>query len=77
MGKADEYWDRVLPLGGSPGIVHPPMQASHSPNGRSGVEAPRRGESYGILSIAEYLGSALSHQLPASSITTFAPALVS
>ena len=30
---------------GSPGISQPPMQASHSPNGRSGVEPPRRGVS--------------------------------
>lgn len=50
------------------------MQASHSPNGRSGVEAPRRGESYGILSIAESF--VLSHIPPASRSTTRAPALV-
>src|SRR5439155_23789892 len=60
---------------GSPGISQPPMQASNSPNGRVGVAAPRRGESYGHSSIAESL--ALSQGCPASSTTTSAPALVS
>src|SRR5438094_5511185 len=60
---------------GSPGISHPPMQASNSPNGRSVVDLPRRGDSYGHVSIAESL--ALSHGAPASSTTTSAPAWVS
>ena len=37
---------------GSPSTSHPPMHASNSPNGRSGVEAPRRGVSYGQRSMA-------------------------
>src|SRR2546430_5667906 len=38
---------------GSPGISQPPMQASNSPNGRSFVDFPRRGDSYGQVSMAE------------------------
>src|SRR5688572_25139999 len=49
---------------GSPSICHPPMHPSNSPNGRSRVEAPRRGESYGHLSIAPSLSG--SHIAPAS-----------
>src|SRR5688500_2555297 len=60
---------------GSPSISHPPSQASNSPNGRSFVLAPRRGESYGQASIA--LSVRQSHGRPASSMTTFAPARVS
>src|SRR5438067_13153289 len=60
---------------GSPGSSHPPMQASNSPKGRSFVDFPRRGDSYGHVSIAESF--ALSHGSPASSTTTSAPALVS
>jgi hypothetical protein len=48
------------------------MHASNSPNGRSIVDAPRRGESYGIFSITESL--VLSHGAPASRSSTFAPA---
>src|SRR5439155_25108429 len=60
---------------GSPGISQPPMQASNSPNGRSFVDFPRRGDSYGQVSMAETY--ALSHGPPASGTTTPAPALVS
>src|SRR5437762_13026699 len=56
---------------GSPGISHPPMQASNSPNGRSVVDLPRRGDSYGHVSTAE--SSALSHGAPSSSTTTASP----
>ena len=51
------------------------MHPSNSPKARSGVEAPRRGESYGHLNIAESLAE--SHCGPASSMMTLAPALVS
>src|SRR4029077_4654270 len=60
---------------GSPPLAQPPMQASNSPNGRSGVDAPRRGDSYGHSSMAESF--VLSQGCPASSTTTSAPALVS
>ena len=60
---------------GSPGISHPPMQASNSPKGRFVVDFPRRGDSYGQVSIAESF--ALSQGPPASSTTTSAPAFVS
>ena len=59
---------------GSPGISQPPMQPSNSPNGRALVEAPRRGDSYGQVSIAESF--VLSHGPPASSTVTFTPARV-
>src|SRR6267378_8578650 len=62
-------------VNGSPSISQPPMQASNSPNGRSLVDLPRRGDSYGHISIAESL--ALSHGWPASSTITSAPACVS
>src|SRR5437899_6296748 len=55
-------------------MSQPPMQASNSPNGRSGVEAPRRGDSYGQVSIAESVR--LSQGPPASSTITSAPAWV-
>src|SRR6186713_1100614 len=51
------------------------MQPSNSPNGFSRVDAPRRGESYGHLSIAPSLTG--SHIGPASSSATRAPAFVS
>jgi len=60
---------------GSPSMFHPPMQASNSPNGRPGVDAPRRWVSYGQTSIAESL--VLSQGTPASSTITSAPACVS
>src|SRR3989442_5900574 len=60
---------------GSPSISQPPMHASNSPNGRSLVDLPRRGDSYGHVSIAESL--ALSHGTPASSTITSAPVWVS
>src|SRR6058998_552487 len=60
---------------GSPSISQPPMQASNSPNGRSLVDLPRRGDAYGQVSMAESL--ALSHGTPASSTITSAPAWVS
>src|SRR5512139_2684682 len=50
------------------------MHASNSPNGRSLVLAPRRGESYGQESIFESF--VLSHHPPASSTMTRAPAAV-
>ncbi len=50
------------------------MQPSNSPKLRSGVDAPRRGESYGHLNMAESVAE--SHCGPASSISTLAPALV-
>src|SRR2546425_73024 len=53
-------------------MSHPPMQPSNSPNGRLGVAAPRRGESYGHADIFESFAE--SHMPPASSITTSAPA---
>src|SRR5436190_4310082 len=59
---------------GSPSISQPPMQASNSPNGRSLVDRPRRGDSYGHVSMAESLR--LSHGTPASSTITSAPAWV-
>src|SRR5712664_4322541 len=59
---------------GSPGMSHPPMQPSNSPNGLSRVDAPRRGESYGQVSMAESV--VLSHGLPASSTVTLTPARV-
>src|SRR3989449_10092091 len=55
-------------------MSQPPMQASNSPNGRSGVEAPRRGDSYGQVSIAESVR--LSQGPPASRTITSAPAWV-
>src|ERR1700693_5777847 len=61
-------------VNGSPASSQPPMHASNSPNGRSVVDAPRRGDSKGILSIAESL--VLSHGPPASRRSTFAPARV-
>src|SRR5215212_11001961 len=57
---------------GSPLMSHPPMQPSNSPNGLSGVAAPRRGESYGHADIFESFAE--SHMPPASSMTTSAPA---
>src|SRR3954469_14389687 len=60
---------------GSPSMSHPPSQASSSPKGRSRVEAPRRGDAYVGMSICEFLEAYQGP--PASSITTFAPALVS
>src|SRR5213593_3512499 len=60
---------------GSPGISQPPMQASNSPNGRSFVDFPRRGDSYGQVSMAESV--VLSQGPPASSRITSAPACVS
>src|SRR6476620_1381842 len=62
-------------VNGSPASSQPPTQASNSPNGRSLVDAPRRGDSYGILNIAE--SRVLSHGPPASRRRTFAPAWVS
>ena len=60
---------------GSPSICQPPSHASNSPNGRVGVEAPRRGDSYGHTSMgASFVAY---HSGPASSSTTFAPACVS
>src|SRR6266487_1643074 len=59
---------------GSPSISQPPMQASNSPNGWSLVDRPRRGDSYGQVSMAESLR--LSHGTPASSTITSAPARV-
>src|SRR2546425_10076500 len=56
-------------------MSQPPMHASNSPKGRSGVEAPRRGDSYGHVSIAESVR--LSQGPPASSTITSAPAWVS
>src|SRR6266513_3855755 len=61
-------------VNGSPASSHPPMHASNSPNGLSVVDAPRRGDSYGILNIAESL--VLSHGAPASRRSTLAPARV-
>src|SRR2546421_5145224 len=55
-------------------MSQPPMQASNSRNGRSGVEAPRRGDSYGQVSIAESVR--LSQGPPASRTITSAPAWV-
>src|SRR5712664_2418526 len=55
-------------------MSQPPMQASNSPNGRSAVEAPRRGDSYGQVSIAESVR--LSQGPPASRTITSAPAWV-
>ena len=60
---------------GSPSMSHPPSQASNSPNGRRVVDAPRRGDAYAGSSIFEFFDA--YHSAPASSITTFAPALVS
>src|SRR5438045_5675324 len=57
---------------GSPGMSQPPIHPSNSPNGFSLVDRPRRGDSYGHVSIAESF--ALSHGSPASSTTTSAPA---
>ena len=62
-------------MNGSPSMFQPPMQPSNSPNGRSGVDAPRRGESYGHLNIAASVAE--SHFGPASSSATRAPASVS
>src|SRR4051794_9088830 len=59
---------------GSPPIFQPPMQPSNSPNGFSRVDAPRRGESYGLLSMAPSLIG--SHICPASGRATRAPAFV-
>src|SRR5260370_31764644 len=50
------------------------MHASNSPNGRALVDLPRRGDSYGQVSIAESF--ALSQGPPASSRMTSAPACV-
>src|SRR6266852_6648710 len=55
-------------------MSHPPMQPSNSPNGLSRVDAPRRGESYGQVSMAESV--VLSHGPPASSTVTLTPARV-
>src|ERR671928_58438 len=57
---------------GSPSICHPPMQASNSPKGCVGVDAPRRGDSYAHRSMKPF--RAALHAGPASSITTSAPA---
>jgi hypothetical protein len=62
-------------VNGSPGTFHPPMQASNSPKGRSGVLAPRRGDWCAQVSMAESF--VLSHMSPASSSATRAPARVS
>src|SRR5439155_25796416 len=51
------------------------MQPSNSPKGRSLVEAPRRGDSYGQVNMAESV--VLSHGTPASSTVTLTPARVS
>src|SRR5882672_5721386 len=51
------------------------MQPSNSPNGRSLVDAPRRGDSYGHVSIAELI--VLSQGPPASSTVTLTPARAS
>ena len=59
---------------GSPSSVHPPHPASNSPNCRSGIGAPRRGESYGQAIIRE--SRCVSKGTPASSISTSAPASV-
>src|SRR5919201_6952530 len=56
-------------------MSQPPSHASNSPNGRSRVEAPRRGDAYEGTSIFESRDA--YHSEPASSITTFAPARVS
>src|ERR1700737_3460557 len=61
-------------VNGSPSRSHPPTAGSNSANGRSFVDAPRRGDSYGILSMAE--SRVLSHGPPASRRRTFAPARV-
>src|SRR3954468_20349996 len=60
---------------GSPSMSQPPSQASSSPKGRSRVEAPRRGDANVGMSICEFFEAYQGP--PASSITTFAPALVS
>src|SRR5215218_5027598 len=57
---------------GSPSSDQPPSAPSNSPKWRSLVAAPRRGESYGHLYMAESVAE--SHIGPASSITTSAPA---
>src|SRR5262245_54826779 len=65
----------VLPAAcvyGSPSMSQPPRQPSNSPNGLVGVDAPRRGESYGHADIFESFST--SQFGPASSITTSAPA---
>src|SRR5687768_4712453 len=59
---------------GSPGISHPPMHPSNSPNGLYFDAAPRRGDAEVGVSIAE--SRLLYHSGPASSMTTFAPACV-
>src|SRR5258706_12512807 len=51
------------------------MQPSNSPKGFSLVDAPRRGELYGQVSMAESV--VLSHGPPASSTVTLTPARVS
>src|SRR3954471_59204 len=55
-------------------MSQPPIQPSNSPNGRSLVDAPRRGDSYGQVNIAESV--VLSHGPPASSTVTLTPAFV-
>ena len=60
---------------GSPSMSQPPSHASNSPNGRSRVDAPRRGDAHAGVSICEFFDA--NHSPPASSITTFAPAWVS
>src|SRR3990170_4095139 len=61
-------------VNGSPSSPPPPMHASNSPKGRSRVDAPRRGDSYGHFIIAE--SRVLSQLLPASIRRTLAPARV-
>src|SRR2546430_3668518 len=55
---------------GSPSISQPPTHASNSPNGWSLVDRPRRGDSYGQVSMAESFR--LSHGTPASRTITSA-----
>src|SRR5207247_2490787 len=59
----------------APPASQPTLHASDSPNGRCVVDLPRRGASWGQVSIAESVG--LSHGAPASSTITSAPAWVS
>jgi hypothetical protein len=59
---------------GSPSSVHPPQPASNSPNCRSGIGSPRRGDWYGQAIIL--VSRRVSNVTPASSISTLAPASV-
>ena len=62
---------------GSPSSSQPPMQALKSPNGRSRVLAPRRGDSQGWRNWVRWLSSAGSYQGPASTSATRRPAWAS